>query len=69
MPPIFRAGAHVRLAPSVRLRSCYPGETGTVVRVVLRPHSDEVAGYVVRLDRGGQGALLTFYSGELEPIR
>jgi hypothetical protein len=69
MAPVFHAGDHVRLAPSVRLRGYSTGETGTVVRLVLRPHSDEVAGYVVRLDREGQGALVTFYPGELEPTQ
>jgi hypothetical protein len=55
-----------RLAPSVSLPGYSPVSPGTVVRVVYRPHADEVAGYVVRLDRGGQGAQMAFYSGELE---
>ena len=67
MAPVFQPGDRVRLASTVRLRSCSPGETRTVLRVVCRPHADEVAGYVVRLDREDQGALVTFYPGELEP--
>jgi len=67
MAPRFQPGDHVRLAPSVRLRGYSPGETGTVLRVVYRPHTGEVAGYVVRPDYGGRGALMAFYPGELEP--
>jgi hypothetical protein len=69
MAPVFHPGDRVRLALSVRLPGYSPVETGTVLRVVYRPHADEVAGYVVRLDRGGQGALMVFYPGELEPIQ
>ena len=69
MAPVLYAGDRFRLVHSVRLRGCSPGGTGTVVRVVYRLHADEVAAYLVRLDRHGKGALLTFYPGELEPIR
>jgi hypothetical protein len=69
MAPVFQPGDRVRLASTVRPRGCSPGETGTVVRVVYRPHADEGAGYVVRLDRGGRGALMVFYPGELEASR
>jgi hypothetical protein len=69
MAPVLHVGDRVRLAPSVRFQGHSPGETGTVVRVVYRLHAEEVTGYLVRLDRHGKGALLTFYPGELEPIR
>jgi hypothetical protein len=69
MAPVFHVGERVRLALSVRFQGHSPGATGTVVRVVYRLHAEEVASYVVRLDRQGQGALRTFYPGELEPIQ
>jgi hypothetical protein len=67
MAPAFQAGDRVRLAPGVRVGKCAAGETGTVVRVVLRPNSSEVAGYLVQLDRQAQGVPATFYPEELEP--
>jgi hypothetical protein len=67
MAPAFQAGDRVRLAPVVQVGKCSAGETGTVVRVVLRTDSSEVASYVVRLDRLDQVALVTFYPEELEP--
>jgi hypothetical protein len=54
----------VRVTAQSRLPGYVVGETGTVLRITRRPHTDAVTTDVVRMDR--DGIIVVFYPGEVD---
>ena len=68
MPPSFKVGDRIRIAPCQRHPVYRAGELGTITSIILSPSGSAPVLYLVEMDQKQEAWPGTFYEKELELV-